>query len=175
VMDADAIDFDEGSFDAVVGRQVLMFLDLDVALRHIHRVLRPGGRFAAVVWAALADNPFHAALLETSRAHGGWGDDPPEMARAFERGDPEAYRRALERAAFREPSVVGVASERRFASAAEALSMVRESPLMSAPIAALPASLHDAAWAQVEARFRRCERDGSCTFAMACFVVSGAR
>ncbi len=34
-----------GTFDAVIGSSILHHLDLDPALREIHRVLRPGGRF----------------------------------------------------------------------------------------------------------------------------------
>ena len=49
-MDAEAIDLPDASFDAVLCRFGLMFLpDLDRALAGVHRVLVPGGRFAAAI------------------------------------------------------------------------------------------------------------------------------
>lgn len=47
VADAEALPYDDGSFDLVVGHAVLHHVpDLDLAMREILRVLRPGGRFA---------------------------------------------------------------------------------------------------------------------------------
>ena len=46
VGNAEALDFPDSSFDAVVGSSVLHHLDLDRALDEIRRVLRPGGRMA---------------------------------------------------------------------------------------------------------------------------------
>jgi SAM-dependent methyltransferase len=49
--DAEHLDVDDGSFDAILSRAGLMFL-LDVAgtLRRLHTFLKPGGRLAASVW-----------------------------------------------------------------------------------------------------------------------------
>ena len=41
---AEALDFADGRFDAVVGSSVLHHLHVDRALSEVHRVLRPGGR-----------------------------------------------------------------------------------------------------------------------------------
>ena len=43
---AEAIPFDDGVADAVVAGSSLHWFELDLALPEIHRVLRPGGRFA---------------------------------------------------------------------------------------------------------------------------------
>lgn len=46
VADAEALPFDDGSFDLVVGHAVLHHIpDVEQALREVLRVLRPGGRF----------------------------------------------------------------------------------------------------------------------------------
>lgn len=55
VMDAHTLDFPDNMFDMVVGMAILHHLDPDVALREIHRVLKPGGAVALVE--PLADNP----------------------------------------------------------------------------------------------------------------------
>ena len=44
-MDAHQLDFPAGHFDLVFGAGILHHLDLDVALRELHRVLRPSGLF----------------------------------------------------------------------------------------------------------------------------------
>jgi SAM-dependent methyltransferase len=54
-MDAESLDFPDGSFDLVCGTAVLHHLDLDRACAEIVRVLRPGGH--AVFLEPLAHNP----------------------------------------------------------------------------------------------------------------------
>src|SRR5205807_1094253 len=55
VDDAHATTFPDDSFDLIVGVAILHHLDLEVALREIRRVLRPGGR--AVFLEPLWHNP----------------------------------------------------------------------------------------------------------------------
>jgi len=55
VMNAEALDFEDDSFDAVCGTGVLHHLDLDRACREIARVLRPGG--TALFVEPLGHNP----------------------------------------------------------------------------------------------------------------------
>ena len=43
---AEALDFGDASFDAVVGSSVLHHLDIETSMREIHRVLKPGGAIA---------------------------------------------------------------------------------------------------------------------------------
>jgi ubiquinone/menaquinone biosynthesis C-methylase UbiE len=51
VVDAEAIDFRDESFDAVTCRFGVMFCpEPEKAASEVHRVLRPGGRFALSVW-----------------------------------------------------------------------------------------------------------------------------
>ena len=51
VMDAEASDFSEGSFDSILCRFSLMFLpDLAATLAKIRQMLAHGGKFAAAVW-----------------------------------------------------------------------------------------------------------------------------
>jgi len=55
VMDAHQMDFEDHSFDMVIGRGILHHLDLTVSLGEIQRVLKVGGR--AVFMEPLAANP----------------------------------------------------------------------------------------------------------------------
>lgn len=52
-MDAEALDFPDASFDAVICALGLMYVaDTSKALREMNRVLAPGGRAAVVIWGA---------------------------------------------------------------------------------------------------------------------------
>lgn len=55
VMNAEALTFEDQSFDVVCGLGILHHLDLDVAIPELRRVLRPGGR--GVFREPLAHNP----------------------------------------------------------------------------------------------------------------------
>jgi SAM-dependent methyltransferase len=62
--------FDDASFDAVICQQGLQFFpDPVVGLKEMHRVLRPGGRIGATVWAPVDRSPYLAAqrrVLQTT-------------------------------------------------------------------------------------------------------------
>ncbi len=63
VMDAEKLELDSEVFDAVTCRFGLMFCPDPVrAAGEIHRVLKPGGRFALAVWDEPAKNPFFTAI-----------------------------------------------------------------------------------------------------------------
>lgn len=55
VMNVEALDFDDASFDGVVGSGILHHLDLEVSLAEVRRVLRADGR--AVFYEPLGHNP----------------------------------------------------------------------------------------------------------------------
>jgi SAM-dependent methyltransferase len=64
-MSAEKIEFPDDSFDVVTCAFVLMFRpDPAAVVREIRRVLKPGGRFAVVVWDEPAKNPFFTAAIE---------------------------------------------------------------------------------------------------------------
>jgi ubiquinone/menaquinone biosynthesis C-methylase UbiE len=61
---AEALPFDDRSFDRVISQFGLMFFeDRSGAIREMSRVLVPGGRLAVVVWDALENSPGFAALV----------------------------------------------------------------------------------------------------------------
>jgi SAM-dependent methyltransferase len=65
VCSADDLPFDAASFDGVTARFGYMFFpELDTATAEMVRVLRPGGRLTASVWAARADNPWATLVVD---------------------------------------------------------------------------------------------------------------
>ena len=87
---AEALAFDEASFDAVVSQFGLMFFqDKPLAIREIVRVLRPGGRFAIAVWDTLDRVPGYAALTHLLGRL--FGEEAAESLRApYSLGDTKA-------------------------------------------------------------------------------------
>lgn len=70
-----SIPLGDGEFDAVVCQQgVQFFSDRVAALSEMRRVLRPGGRVVATIWAPLDSNPYQAAQQGALLAEAG----PPE-------------------------------------------------------------------------------------------------
>jgi SAM-dependent methyltransferase len=62
---ATALPFADGSFDVVLCQQGLQYFpDRAAAMRHMARVLGPGGRLALNVWGALDRAPFYVALVD---------------------------------------------------------------------------------------------------------------
>ncbi|WP_260333085.1 class I SAM-dependent methyltransferase [Streptomyces beigongshangae] len=72
VAPADRLPQPDDAFDTVLCQQgVQCFPDLGAALAEVSRVLRPGGRFAATVWAAWDRSPYFAAQRRVLTEHGG--------------------------------------------------------------------------------------------------------
>jgi len=174
-MDLRNIDLPSNSFDAVIARNVLMFVPVPRAIVGLYRVLRPGGRLAAVVWSALANNPLQQIILDAARRLGGWGDSPPELARAFSSGDPNVYRRTLQGAGYHDVCVHLVAAVRRFTSATDAIDTIKSSPIQTEPIERLPERRRSQAWEQIETRLRAFERHGLCEIPLESLVVVGQK
>lgn len=84
---AEALPFDNGSFDKVVSQFGLMFFhDRVAALCEMQRVLKPGGQMTIAVWDGLEDTPGYAAMTELLQHL--FGDDVADALRApFVLGD----------------------------------------------------------------------------------------
>jgi len=88
VLDLEDIDQPDGSFDAVLCREGLMFaVEPERAVAEIVRVLRPGGRLAAAVWGPQGDNPWLGLVFGAVSAEVGITLPPPGMPGPFALGD----------------------------------------------------------------------------------------
>lgn len=68
--DADALPFADASFDEVSCRHGFMFFpDVQQAAHEMARVLKPGGRIAAVVWAGPEKNPWITCMQRNIKKH----------------------------------------------------------------------------------------------------------
>lgn len=127
VMNAENLELDTDSFDAVVCRIALMlFPNPAKALTEMRRVVKPGGKVAAMVCAALEKNPYHGILHKTVRR---LGNIPPPAAGEpwmYGLGEVGALEEVYRRADFLNVSVRAVPIWRRLASAAAAVENMRK-------------------------------------------------
>src|SRR4051794_23000535 len=102
VIDGSAIDRADASFDVVVCRMGLMFTpDPSVALAEIHRVLRPGGRLAALTWGRIEHNPWMTCVGMAAMINGLVAGGPPTgPGGIFSLGDPAELERLAKEAGF---------------------------------------------------------------------------
>lgn len=116
------------SFDAAISRVGLIYFpDQQRALGGIRQALRPGGRFAAVVYATPEKNPFFALPVGIIRRRAQLPPPLPGQPGPFSLGGDGVLARTLEQAGFRDVEVRKVDSPVRLPSAAECVRFERES------------------------------------------------
>lgn len=94
--DAQALDFPDGDFEAVVMNfGVLHLADPEAAFAEAHRVLRSGGRYGFTVWAEPKTSPGARIVDEALQAHADLEVDLPEGPDLFGYGDEEECRTVL--------------------------------------------------------------------------------
>ena len=120
-VDAQALPFEDASFDAVVCQfGVMFFPDKAAGFAEARRVLRPGGRFVFSVWDDLEANDISEIVHKAVAAE--FPDDPPSFIARMPFGyhDEGRIREALETAGFGSVQAERVALETPAASAADA-------------------------------------------------------
>ncbi len=117
-----------GSFDAALSRVGLIYFpDRAGAVRGIHRALRDGGRFAAVVYSTPEANEFFSVPVRIIRARAGLPAPGPGLPGPFSLGGPGVLADALAAAGFEDVEVRTVPSPVRLATAAECVRFQQES------------------------------------------------
>jgi SAM-dependent methyltransferase len=151
VADAQSLGLDPDSFDAAVSRNCLMLIpDYQQALTGIRRVLKPGGRFAAIVFSAPDRCPYlslpHAIVFRM----GLFTSPAPERFGEFRLGAPSLLEDALGTAGFGEISVHTVPARHRFPSLREAMQYARGPLPLRELMAGLSRAEQEQAWAEIE-------------------------
>jgi ubiquinone/menaquinone biosynthesis C-methylase UbiE len=114
--DAEHLAFEAGLFDAVVMGLCLLHLpNAERGIAEAFRVLRPGGRFAATVWAKAEHNPAFRIILGAIERHA-TKVDLPSGPSFFRFADAEEAERVLLAAGFVEPQMQIVPQYWRLAS-----------------------------------------------------------
>jgi len=107
--DAEALDFESESFDAVICSFGVNHLPHpEKSLREVNRVLRHGGKFAFSMWCAPGKSKFHQLVLDSIREHGTMDVPLPPAPPPFRFSDPATCIAELIAAGFDDPDVVEI-------------------------------------------------------------------
>lgn len=128
VADATSLDLNEGAFDAAMCRFGLMFMpDVPAVLTRIRRALKPGGKFATLVWSTEERNAWIGIQISTVRDMNRMPSPPPSIVRTTALSQPGVLERAFVESGFRSVEVSPVATPRAFESLDDAWTSIQTS------------------------------------------------
>src|SRR5262245_45507059 len=157
VRDARDLDLEPESFDAAISRLALMLIpERWRAMVGIHRALKKGKKFAALVLATADECPFIALPLGIAGRRAGTPQAPFGDPGMFALGDPAVLAAAYRDAGFREVTIEAAHVQRRFPSLEVAVQNVRDL-LPEIPQLLMHATDAEraAAWTEIEAALRQ--------------------
>lgn len=118
---AEALPFDDASFDLVVLQQALQLVpDKAAAVAEMFRVLVPGGRVAVSAWTTIERNPVDQIVAEAFDRHIG----ARILDVLFSLGEPETFASLFAAAGFEDIDVQPVSIPARYPSAAEYVELI---------------------------------------------------
>ncbi len=152
-------DLRDATFDAVISRVGLIYLpDQHKALTAMRRVLRDGGRVAAVVYSTPDRNGFFSIPVSIIRQRAQLPPPQPGQPGPFSLGSPGTLEALLTDAGFRDVTVEVVPAPLRLPTAAECVRFERESfGALHQMLASLPGAERDGVWGDIEDALRRFE------------------
>jgi SAM-dependent methyltransferase len=159
---ADDLPFDDASFDTITCRFGFMFFpDIAGAVAELVRVLRPGGRMSAAVWADPSQNPWATIPLAAISAEVKMPTPPPDAPGLFRCAAPNAIGPVFRDAGMHDVAETDVHGFLQPASAEEYWTYCTE---VLAPVVAGLAAADDAACDRIKAtvfgELRRFEHHG---------------
>ena len=152
IMDAEQLDLDADSFDAVICRMGLMvFPDPVKALMGMHRVVKRGRKVVALVPSTEENNPCRGIPLGVVRRIGSNLTEVPGLRSLFSLGKPDALRETFRASGFTDVASHTVPTRAIFSSAAEAVRITLDSfPGLRHLMDQLSESERERAWTQIE-------------------------
>ncbi len=173
VMDAERLEVADTSFDAVISRLGLMYFpSLQRSLSEVRRVLKPGGRVAAIVFSTSARSPFFSIPVSIIRKHTGLAGPPPGQPGPFSLGAPGVLEEAFRHANFMHVESHVVSAPVRMASVKECLRWRQEtSGTLQQMLRGLSNTECQHAWDEIETELKQYE--GSQGFESPCELIVG--
>jgi ubiquinone/menaquinone biosynthesis C-methylase UbiE len=159
VMDGENLELPDESFDVVTSRVGLIYFpDQQRALSETRRVLKPGGRVAAIVYTTPENNRFFSIPISIIRRRAQLPPPLPGQPGPFSLGAPGVLEEAYRRAGFSDVETRVVPSPLRMPSAAECVRFERDSfGALHQMLAGLSEEERQAAWDEIERELRQFE------------------
>lgn len=157
VRDARDLDLEPESFDAAISRLALMLLpERARAMAGVHRALKTGKKFAALVLATADECPLVALPMRIAARCAKTPEAPFGDPGMFALGDPAMLAAAYRGSGFREVTVEVARVQRRFPSLEAAMQNVRDI-LPEIPHMLMHATHHERAkvWVEIESALRQ--------------------
>lgn len=177
VADGEDLGLPEGSFDAVVSRVGLIYFpDQQKALRGFLRVLKPGGRFAAIVYSTPENNKFFSAPIGIIRRRANLPPPLPGQPGPFSLGGAGILEKALGEAGFRDVTTQRVPAPLRLPSASDCLRFERESfGALHQMLSGLSPAEQESTWAEIGEALRAFETPAGFVGPCELVIVAGTK
>jgi hypothetical protein len=117
----------------------------------MRRVVRPGGKVAALVFSTAEKNPYQG--IPMSVAHR-FGSAPLPL---FSLGEIDVLENTFRESGLRDVTVRAVSFSRRLSSTAEMIRRLKETAFLRGPIEKLGEAHREQAWAEIERQLRQLE------------------
>lgn len=152
VMDGEALDFEDESFNSAISRLGLMLLpNVNQAMSEIYRVLKKEGRVSAIVFSTPDKSPWLSIPAVIARKHAQLPVPQPGMPGLFSVGRPGYFEEILTQVGFIDVEVYHVKTPMRLSSAAECAEMLRDAAgAIHTMLAPLDKAQQEVAWAEIE-------------------------
>jgi ubiquinone/menaquinone biosynthesis C-methylase UbiE len=152
VMDAANIDLEADSFDAVICHLGLfLFVNPVQGLRAMRRVLRPGGKIAAVVFSTAERNPYQGITLAVAHR---LGSTPLPL---FSLGETHVLESTFRESGLFDVTVRAVSFARHYSSSAEMMRRLKETAFLRGAVEKFAEAEREQAWAEIERQLSRYE------------------
>jgi len=161
-MDGENLDLPDNSFDAVISRVGLIYFpDQQKALRGMLRVLRPGGKIAAIVYTTADKNQFFSLPISIIRRRANLPPPAQGQPGPFSLGAEGVLKAAYETAGFRDVKTKTMAAPLRMASARECVRFEKESfGALHQMLASLSEADREATWTEIETELKKFDGPG---------------
>jgi len=170
-MDGEALDLPDAGFDVVISRVGLIYMpDRTRAVAEMHRVLKPGGRVAAIVYSTPQRNGFFSVPVSIIRRAAGLGPPEPGQPGPFCLGSPGVLAKAFTEAGFGEVRAEVVEAPLRLPDAETCVRFEKESfGALHQMLSGLDEAARAAAWSEIDEAMKQFEMSDG--FAGPCELV----
>ncbi len=174
---ADELDETLSPFDAAISRMALMLLPTPArVLGVVQRVLKPGARFAALVFSTPENNPFMAGPMAILLRHAGKSPPPAGRPGIFALGGDGILEALLTDSGFRDVRIEKARAPLRLPGASDALQMMQQAfGKYRAIVSDLDDRERSDAWAEVHEYLKQFDAGSGFDSELELIMGSGAR